>query len=130
MEDTLDEPPQVFHESELIDAPTSQKDASPEPTAVVSGGRRRGRRKVMKKKTIKDDEGYLGSYALTVQAKVNANTVHEVTKEELAWESFSEDEPPLPKEKTPASTASSSAKGKKPGGKPGQGNIMSFFGKN
>ena len=83
----------------------------------------------MRKKTIKDVEGYLGSYSLTIQAKVNANTVHEVTKEEPAWESFSEDEPPLPEEKTPASTASSSAKSKKPGGKPGQGNIMSFFGK-
>lgn len=51
-----------------------------------------------------------------------------MTKEEPAWESFSEDEPP-PKETTPASTASSTAKGKKMGEKPGQGNIMSFFGK-
>lgn len=57
-----------------------------------------------------------------------ANTFVAVTKEEPVWESFSEDEP-APTEKTPASTASSSAKAKKSGGKPGQGNIMSFFGK-
>jgi DNA polymerase delta subunit 3 len=30
------------------------------PLVSSSGGRRRGRRKVMKKKTIKDEEGYLG----------------------------------------------------------------------
>ena len=59
MEDTANEPSQ---ESAPIDAPTSQKEVSPEPAVVVTGGRRRGRRKVMKKKTIKDDEGYLGSF--------------------------------------------------------------------
>jgi len=32
----------------------------PEPTVTVSGGRRRGKRRVMRKKTIKDEEGYLG----------------------------------------------------------------------
>ncbi|KAL8709946.1 MAG: hypothetical protein Q9220_005396 [cf. Caloplaca sp. 1 TL-2023] len=80
-------------------------------SAGTTGGRRRGRRKVMKKKMLKDEEGYL------------------VTKEEPAWESFSEDEP-LPKETTTqASTVSSAAKGKRMSGKPGQGNIMSFFGK-
>ena len=55
-----------------------------------------------------------------------------VTKEELAWESFSEDEPaPSNKLRAPTSTAPSTAggKGKKAGVKPGQGNIMSFFGK-
>lgn len=37
------------------------KEASPEPAVTtVSGGRRRGRRKVMKRKTTKDEEGYLG----------------------------------------------------------------------
>lgn len=60
-----------------------------------------------------------------------ADMLLKVTKEEPAWESFSEDEdePPPQKERTPASTASSSAKSKKLGGKPGQGNITSFFGK-
>lgn len=52
----------------MADAPTpevdSQEGASKpaEAEAPVSnqGGRRRGRRKVMKKKTVKDEEGYLG----------------------------------------------------------------------
>ncbi len=48
-------------ESEPVDAPSLQKAASPDPPVDVIGGRRRGRRKVMKKKTIKDEEGYLGS---------------------------------------------------------------------
>ncbi|MCJ1378473.1 hypothetical protein MMC17_001572 [Xylographa soralifera] len=97
--------------SQPIDAP-QQIEAVTEPQVVVSGGRRRGRRKVLKKKTIKDEEGYL------------------VTREEATWESFSEDEPsPAPQAKTPASSGSSSATGKakKMGGRSGQGNIMSFF---
>ena len=53
----------------------------------------------------------------------------EVTKEEAAWESFSEEEAQLQKEKTPASTASSVGKGKKGMAKGGKGNIMNFFGK-
>lgn len=56
MEDTAEDPSQ---ESQPIDAP---KEASPEPAVVVSGGRRRGRRKIMKKKTIKDEEGFLGFF--------------------------------------------------------------------
>ena len=50
-----------------------------------------------------------------------------MTKEEPAWESFSEEErPATDKAKDPISTASST---RKAGGKPGQGSIMSFFGK-
>lgn len=82
--------------------------------------RRRGKRKVMKKRTMKDDEGFL------------------VTREEEAWESFSEDEPapakkPIvaaPKSSAPpksSSQKSSAPKGSAPAGK--KGNIMSFFGK-
>ncbi|KAL2039809.1 hypothetical protein N7G274_007209 [Stereocaulon virgatum] len=109
MEDTVIDPSQ---ESAPVDPPVSQTGTSPEPPVVVTEGRRRGRRKVMKKRMIKDEEGYL------------------VTKEEPAWESFSEDEPPPQKEKTPTSTTSSAiGKGKKAIAKPGQGNIMSFFGK-
>ncbi|KAI9821703.1 MAG: hypothetical protein M1827_002284 [Pycnora praestabilis] len=89
----------------------SQEVEPSEPPVTVSGGRRRGKRRVMKKKTVKDEEGYL------------------VTREEPVWESFSEDEPKPQKAKTSASTASSTAKAKKAGSKPGQGNIMSFFGK-
>ncbi|KAE9969743.1 hypothetical protein EG327_010498 [Venturia inaequalis] len=79
-------------------------------TVTVQGGRRRGKRRVTKKRTLKDDEGYL------------------VTKEEAFWESFSEDEPE-PKKKKTNFIAPTTAKGKKAGAKPGQGNIMSFFGK-
>ncbi|KAL1969753.1 hypothetical protein VTN77DRAFT_8306 [Rasamsonia byssochlamydoides] len=84
----------------------SEKKSEPKEEITVQGGRRRGRRQVMKKKTIKDEEGYL------------------VTIEEPVWESFSEDEPAPPKKK-PAISASASSKGKKTG----QGNIMSFFAK-
>jgi DNA polymerase delta subunit 3 len=50
-----------------------------------------------------------------------------VTREEAAWESFSEDEPAFKKAKpTPAPAAKGA---KKSTAKPGQGNIMSFFGK-
>jgi DNA polymerase delta subunit 3 len=93
----------------------------------VSNGRRRGRRRVMKKKTIKDEEGYLGKFRIGVLIwlllKLNV-----VTREEPAWESFSEDEP-VAKKKAPSASSFGSTKGKKPAGKGGQGNIMSFFGK-
>jgi DNA polymerase delta subunit 3 len=86
-------------------------EAAPAPTMSTAPTsprqRRRGKRKVIQKKTVKDDEGYL------------------VTREEAVWESFSEDEPvraPLP---PPAKTQ----KGKGKGGKGGGGNIMAFFGK-
>ncbi|KAF3044052.1 hypothetical protein E8E12_008189 [Didymella heteroderae] len=78
----------------------------PEPSVIVQNGRRRGKRRVMKKKTVKDEEGYL------------------VTKEEAVWESFSEDEPE-PKRAKPAPKPAA-AKGK-PAAKKGQGNIASFF---
>ena len=56
-----------------------------------------------------------------------------VTKEEQAWESFSEDEPAPKKLKgqQPAANTnkSAAAAAAKKGGKPGQGNIMSFFAK-
>jgi DNA polymerase delta subunit 3 len=72
--------------------------------------RRRGRRKVMKKRTMKDEEGYL------------------VTKEEAVWESFSEDEPASqPKPKARSQAKSSGKASGKAAGK--GGNIMSFFGK-
>ncbi|KAE8841920.1 hypothetical protein PTNB73_06289 [Pyrenophora teres f. teres] len=78
-----------------------------EDTVTVSNGRRRGRRRVMKKKKVKDEDGYL------------------VTKEEFVWESFSEDEP-VPKKTKPAPKPASTAKGKN-AGKKGQGSIANFF---
>ncbi|EGP84757.1 uncharacterized protein MYCGRDRAFT_87430 [Zymoseptoria tritici IPO323] len=83
--------------------PTEAKE-EPTETLTVENGRRRGRRRVMKKKTVKDEDGYL----------------------EAVWESFSEDEPAPKKAKV---QVAASTKAVKKGGKPGQGNIMSFFGK-
>jgi DNA polymerase subunit Cdc27. len=37
------------------------KPAELKEEVTVQGGRRRGKRQVMKKKTVKDEEGYLGS---------------------------------------------------------------------
>jgi DNA polymerase delta subunit 3 len=46
------------------------------------------------------------------------------------WESFSEEEPAPKKPKmAPAADPGKPAAATKKGGKPGQGNIMSFFGK-
>lgn len=104
-----------------------------EPVAALVGssGRRRGKRKVMMKKTVKDEEGYLGmfpSYCSSVRIKLTFL----VTREEATWESFSEDEPVVPKAKAKTTSANASAgagRPKKPIGKAGQGSIMSFFGK-
>ncbi|KAI6247549.1 hypothetical protein HI914_04111 [Erysiphe necator] len=82
-------------------------------SSMHNGNKRRCRRKVVKKSTFKDEEGYL------------------VTKEETAWESFSEDEPvvllPKPTVKDQSTVSSKLKKGTV--GKSTQGNIMSFFGK-
>ncbi|KAG6986738.1 hypothetical protein G7Y79_00073g098370 [Physcia stellaris] len=95
--------------------PAKEKTPTPEPAATVSGGRRRGRRKVIRRKTMKDEEGYI------------------ITQEEPTWESFSEDEParaPTKKLQLPTSSTTSAKGGKKSAGpKAGQGNIMNFFGK-
>lgn len=87
-----------------IDKPEPKEE--PKETVTIEHGRRRGRRRVMKKKTVKDEEGYL------------------VTREEAAWESFSEDEPAPKKAKVSAPLPSKTTA--KKGGKPA-GNIMSFF---
>ena len=55
-------PPET-DDSQPIDA-HAKADVVPEPPITVLRGRRRGRRKVMKKKTIKDEEGYLGKAIL------------------------------------------------------------------
>lgn len=45
----------------LIEGSESPVGPSIQPQVAVIGGRRRGRRQVMKKKTLKDEEGYLGT---------------------------------------------------------------------
>ncbi|KAK6008028.1 hypothetical protein QM012_004842 [Aureobasidium pullulans] len=102
------EVPEAADDESDSGAQATQTKEEPEETVTVSDGRRRGRRKVMKKKTVQDEEGYL------------------VTREEAAWESFSEEEP-APK-KAKVSVAPTTAKTKKAAPK-GQGNIMSFFSK-
>ncbi|KAJ9149074.1 DNA polymerase delta subunit 3 [Pleurostoma richardsiae] len=93
-----------------------EPEKEPEPAEVVSStgdGRKRGKRRVMRKKQILDDQGYL------------------VTIQEPGWESFSEDETPAPPKKKAETSApsSQSAKPKKSGPKGSQGSIMSFFSK-
>ncbi|KAL1869916.1 CDC27 protein [Diaporthe australafricana] len=116
-EDSEDEEPDnedtPMEEPEEFTAPEPEQDEKPEPAEVVSSasnGRRRGKRRVMKKKTVMDDQGYL------------------VTVQESGWESFSEDEPAPPAAKKKTEASSQPAKPKKPAAK-GQGNIMSFFSK-
>lgn len=46
--------------TEMEQEEQAEPEPEPEPTSTVSGGRRRGKRRVMKKKTVRDDEGYLG----------------------------------------------------------------------
>lgn len=43
-----------------LDEATPNKPTESEATVTVQGGRRRGRRRVMKKKKVKDEDGYLG----------------------------------------------------------------------
>lgn len=114
------------------ESPTSQPT---EEAAQVSSGRGRGRRRVMKKKTIRDEEGYLGALKKLCYIRLDLHDFcilthcFSVTKEELAWESFSEDEPMKNKPKPSSSLPTSSDKSKKGTNKAGQGSIMSFFGK-
>lgn len=103
-----DEPVEEEEQSAPIDAQPAAETDQNEMNVEVTEGRRRGRRRVMKKKVTKDAEGYL------------------VTKEEPAWESFSEDEPQPASKKAKLPSVNAAAAGK---GKKGQGNIMNFFGK-
>ncbi|USP78885.1 hypothetical protein yc1106_06159 [Curvularia clavata] len=111
-EDMPDAPVEAESLPETAPADKSAADTSKptesETAVTVTNGRRRGRRRVMKKKKVKDEEGYL------------------VTKEEAVWESFSEEEPAPKKAKPVPAKPASSAKGKSAGMK-GQGSIASFF---
>ncbi|KAK7996393.1 optic atrophy 3-like protein [Apiospora arundinis] len=95
--------------------PEAKEEEGPAEIVASSGdGRRRGRRRVMKKKQIMDEQGYL------------------VTIQEQGWESFSEEEKPAPKPQKakPAAAEKAAPAGKSKKAAPkGQGNIMSFFGK-
>lgn len=43
-----------------VEQPPPSKPAELKEEVTIQGGRRRGKRQVMKKKTVKDEEGYLG----------------------------------------------------------------------
>ncbi|KAK2593489.1 CDC27 protein [Conoideocrella luteorostrata] len=90
------------------------KNESLEVISSSGDGRRRGKRRVLQKKRILDEQGYM------------------VTIQEPGWESFSEDDnsqPPSKKTTLTSTTSSSAARVKKPAGKGAQGSIMSFFGR-
>ncbi|KAF2031566.1 hypothetical protein EK21DRAFT_62966 [Setomelanomma holmii] len=106
--DMQDAPPESQDKASPMEPVDSKENPQTEPLVTVEIGRRRGKRRVMKKKKVKDEDGYL------------------VTKEEAVWESFSEEEPDPMKLKAAPNKPSSSAKGKPPG-KKGQGSIASFF---
>ncbi|KAH8879434.1 hypothetical protein GQ53DRAFT_37880 [Thozetella sp. PMI_491] len=106
-EDPMEEP---------VEEPPATEPAKEEPKEIVASsgdGRRRGKRRVMKKKQVMDDQGYL------------------VTVQEAGWESFSEDETPPASAPKPASAPAQvqAEKAKKSAPKKGQGSIMSFFAK-
>ncbi|WBW71893.1 DNA polymerase delta subunit Cdc27 [Schizosaccharomyces osmophilus] len=103
----------------------SNENSTPEPEETITSianGRKHGKRKVTKTVTTHDDEGFL------------------ITKEEQAWESFSEDEnenenenekakrayPPKARASNPPTRKKS---GPQQGGNRQQKSIMSFFGK-
>jgi DNA polymerase delta subunit 3 len=67
------------------DEPDSKSEAQtkpePEETVTVSDGRRRGRRRVMKKKTVQDEEGYLGiSQLATSTLTLELTIIHSNTR--------------------------------------------------
>ena len=62
MEESGPDVSQISQGSGPLDGSTLQTEATPTPPVVMTNGRRRGKRKVLKKKTMKDEEGYLGLY--------------------------------------------------------------------
>lgn len=120
-----DAPPaeEMGSEDAPIDQAAPSKPAESESTVTVSGGRRRGRRKVTKKVKKQDKDGYLGERLGPDRSQLNLTCI--VTVEETGWESFSEEEP-APKKPKPAPKSATTGKGKKAGPK-GQGSIASFF---
>ncbi len=52
----------IDSQSEVTPAATQEASEADEaePTVTIVNGRRRGRRRVMKKKKVKDEDGYLG----------------------------------------------------------------------
>lgn len=66
MEEALATEPNEPEETAAIDQPEVAQNSEPAETVTVSNGRRRGRRRIMKKKTVKDAEGYLGKITMSI----------------------------------------------------------------
>ena len=56
-----------------------QREEDTQAHVSVSGGRRRGRRRVTKKKTIKDEEGYLGN-SITPFMQLSSHNLYSIHK--------------------------------------------------
>ncbi|KAG6204180.1 hypothetical protein E4U50_005369 [Claviceps purpurea] len=113
-EETIGFEPEPEPDAEArIDSAMSGCNGQSETTLSANHIRHRGKRRVMQKKRILDDQGYM------------------VTIQEPGWESFSEDDtlPPPVKKTFIASAPSSSTKSKKSSSKGAQGSITSFFNK-
>ncbi|KAG6072699.1 hypothetical protein E4U31_007124 [Claviceps sp. LM219 group G6] len=111
-EETIDSEPEPDAEAR-IDSAMSECNGQSGTTSSANHIRHRGKRRVMQKKRILDDQGYM------------------VTIQEPGWESFSEDDtlqPPV-KKTVIVSAPSSSIKSKKSSSKGAQGSITSFFNK-
>lgn len=126
MEDD-EEPPvkmvKIENQAESPDIPTGAVAG-----VVTSGGRVRGKRKVLKKIQSKDSDGYLGLSSFNFSISLQLLTFCAVTKTEHVWESFSEDEPEPPKPKPMVKPVAKGKKNKDNQSK-GQGNLMSYFAK-
>lgn len=142
-EDTpIEEPEEEPEEAPAPEVPKEPEEPAEVISASTGDGRRRGRKRVMRKKQVMDDQGYLGkSYFVNSESCEKKCLLYRqltslclsVTIQEAAWESFSEDDTPSSSAKqakpvVAAPATASAAKGKKAGAK-GQGNIMSFFSK-
>ena len=93
---------------------SASEDGKEQPAEDTGPKRRRGKRKVMKKKTAKDEDGFL------------------VTREEEVWESFSESDHGdmrKPFVQKSAKLASQGSQKSAKGGTQGKTDIMSFFGR-
>lgn len=75
MEDAPSNPIDAPNEIVPEEKQESQNKEEPIETVTVTNGRRRGRRRVMKKKTVRDEEGYLGRFqAFTLGNLANDNS--------------------------------------------------------
>jgi DNA polymerase delta subunit 3 len=116
LEDFPPDAPVVEESQETVTDTVATADSPATDIPIDEPKRKRGKRKVLRKTTKRDEKGYL------------------VTKNEYVYESFSEDEEsdvPKVKKQVPTKAPTSAAGDKKKGkaNAAGQKNLMSFFGK-